>query len=184
MLCTRMINGNETQPDFLAHAGGTQTTTPTSILAMDAQHNDAHSQKRGRGDDSSRQQLQQQQQQQQQHQHQIYQHQTYGQPTANAIPLTPVAQEEVTQGSMSKRSRPNNYEAPRTVPPSILTAMGSLVGGSISNGSTNNPGLGSQAQFVPFRRRLSGGALEQFIGGHDTMDTDNNEYSRPRSMSL
>ena len=73
----------------------------------------------------------------------------------------------------SKRSRTSTYQAPREVRPSILTAMGSLVGGVQSGSNT----------FVPQRRRLSGGFLDEFLGGHDNMDTDMAD-SRPRSMSF
>ena len=77
-----------------------------------------------------------------------------------------------------KKARSNNYHAPRFIKPSILTAMGTLAGGSI-----NKTGIqGSFASSVPLRRRLSGGHLDQFVGGHDkTVDTDPN---RARSMSF
>ena len=74
----------------------------------------------------------------------------------------------------SKRSRTSNYQAPREVRPSILSAMGSLVGGVQSGSSTS----------VPQRRRLSGGYLDEFLGGHDNMDMDHAADSRPRSMSF
>ena len=74
----------------------------------------------------------------------------------------------------SKRSRTSNYQAPREVKPSILTAMGSLVGGVHSGSNTS----------VPQRRRLSGGYLDEFLGGHDNMDMDHTADSRPRSMSF
>jgi hypothetical protein len=78
----------------------------------------------------------------------------------------------------SKRSRCNNYEAPREVKPSILTAMGSLVGEEDSK-------LGIR---VPLRRRLSGSAIDAFLGGSDNMEMDqpseSTATSRPRSMSF
>jgi hypothetical protein len=77
-----------------------------------------------------------------------------------------------------KRSRCNNYEAPREVKPSLLTAMGSLVGGGDSK-------LGIR---VPLRRRLSGSAIDAFLGGSDNMEMDQPSESaansRPRSMSF
>ena len=77
-----------------------------------------------------------------------------------------------------KKRRSNNYQAPHTVKPSVLTAMGTLAGGSSNKNGVN----GSFAASVPIRRRLSGGHLDQFIGGHDkSFDTDPN---RPRSMSF
>ena len=85
-------------------------------------------------------------------------------PDESAVPLEPATQ---------KKSRPNNYRAAREVKPSILTAMGSLVGGAQ---------VGSNIS-VSHRRQLSGGQLEDFLGGHDNMDMDVTD-SRPRSMSF
>jgi hypothetical protein len=77
-----------------------------------------------------------------------------------------------------KKSRSNNYRAPHTVKPSLLTAIGTLAGGN----SNKNGFQGSAAASVPMRRRLSGGHLDQYVGGHDkNFDTDPN---RPRSMSF
>lgn len=74
----------------------------------------------------------------------------------------------------SKKSRSNQYAAPKIVKPSILTAMGSLVGGG---------GL----RDVPLRRQLSGSAIDAFLGGHDNMETDqssDHDKSMPRRMSF
>ena len=75
----------------------------------------------------------------------------------------------------SKKSRSNQYAAPKVAKPSILTAMGSLVGGG---------GL----RDVPLRRQLSGGAIDAFLGGNDDMQTDQPsdyyESSMPRRMSF
>lgn len=74
----------------------------------------------------------------------------------------------------SKKSRSNQYEAPKVIKPSILTAMGSLVGGG---------GI----RDVPLRRQLSGGAIDAFLGGHDNMLTDqasDRNESMPRRMSF
>ena len=69
-----------------------------------------------------------------------------------------------------KKARSNNYQVPRSVKPSLLTALGTLAGGS------------SETASVPTRRRLSGGHLDKFIGDHDkSFETDPN---RPRSMSF
>lgn len=77
-----------------------------------------------------------------------------------------------------KRSRPNKYEAPREVKPSILSAMGSLVGGGDSKSFVR----------VPLRRQLSGSAIDAFLGASDKMDMDQPAQpagtNRPRSMSF
>lgn len=73
-----------------------------------------------------------------------------------------------------KKSRSNQYAAPKVVKPSILTAMGSLVGGG---------GL----RDVPLRRQLSVGAIDGFLGGRDSMQTDepsDQNESMPRRMSF
>jgi len=101
-----------------------------------------------------------------------------------------------------KKARANNYQAPRSVKPSVLSAMGTLVGGSsITASSCSGGGYHASAasataphnpQYphgvavfptVPVRRRLSGGHLEEFLGGHDYMDSMG-DNSRPRSMSF
>jgi len=80
--------------------------------------------------------------------------------------------------STPKKARPNAYEVPRSVKPSLLTAMGTL-----ARGNLNKNGFGSfLAESVPMRRRLSGGHLDQYIWEHHTsLDTD---PTRPRSMSF
>jgi hypothetical protein len=85
--------------------------------------------------------------------------------------------------SSVKRARCNSYKEPRIVPPSILTATGSLVGG-ICIGASSSHGSGSNPVTVPFRRQLSSGALDSFLGGHDGMDLETNDQSRTRSMSF
>lgn len=89
--------------------------------------------------------------------------------TEPPVPLPPPA--------TPKKIRANTYEAPTTVKPSVLTAMGSLVGGSHQGDSHSS---------VPIRRRLSAGHIEEYVGGYDHMDTDNtgDSDSRPRSMSF
>lgn len=78
-------------------------------------------------------------------------------------------------GSSHKRSRSNNYQPPRQVPPSVTSAMGSLVGGS----TQHNP------LSVQLRRQLSGSRLDQYIGNHDRMEVDAvTSLQRPRSMSF
>jgi hypothetical protein len=93
-----------------------------------------------------------------------------------------------------KKSRSNNYQAPRSVKPSVLTAMGTLA--AVGATTTTKTGAGSfhtapavaSGTFfpasVPIRRRLSGGHIEEFIGGHDHMDIVDTSDSRPRSMSF
>lgn len=179
MTCTTMSNGapQEFQSynsySFVAMA-------PPSVPAsfpMTIHHDSGGSEKRGRGQEGG------QQQQQQQHEQQLH----YGHMPSNQAPHQPAhASSEVPlPESLSKRSRSNNYQAPRTVRPSILTAMGSLVGGSNpQTGTRGSIGHDSLATAVPLRRQLSGGILEPFIGCHDNMDTETNDTSRPRSMSF
>ncbi len=78
-----------------------------------------------------------------------------------------------------KKPRCNNYRAPQSVKPSLLTAMGTLAAG----GATSKNGIhGSLASSVPIRRRLSGGHLEQYVGVQEK--TFDNDPNRPRSMSF
>eukprot|EP00531_Pseudo-nitzschia_arenysensis_P016222 CAMPEP_0116124584 /NCGR_PEP_ID=MMETSP0329-20121206/5355_1 /TAXON_ID=697910 /ORGANISM="Pseudo-nitzschia arenysensis, Strain B593" /LENGTH=175 /DNA_ID=CAMNT_0003618567 /DNA_START=115 /DNA_END=642 /DNA_ORIENTATION=+ len=85
---------------------------------------------------------------------------------------------QVPISTTPKKARSNNYRAPQSVKPSLLTAMGTLAGGTTSK----NVIQGSIAASVPIRRRLSGGHLEQYVGGHEkAVDNDPN---RPRSMSF
>mmetsp|Transcript_12048 Transcript_12048/g.28562 ORF Transcript_12048/g.28562 Transcript_12048/m.28562 type:complete len:173 (-) Transcript_12048:74-592(-) len=75
-----------------------------------------------------------------------------------------------------KKPRSRKYQAPRSVKSSLLTALGTLAGGS-----SDKDGLHVNGS-VPTRRRLSGGHLDKFIGEHDkSNETDPN---RPRSMSF
>jgi hypothetical protein len=77
-----------------------------------------------------------------------------------------------------KKVRDNNYIAPRQVPNSLISSMGSLVGGSTSMGLQNNN------LRVHMRRQLSGSQLDSFLGDHDAMDVERPAESRPRSMSF
>lgn len=101
--------------------------------------------------------------------------------TQHAIQMTD-RDESSSQAPVSitpKRARSSNYQAPRSVKPSLLTAMGTLACGGGTNKSARQVSLASS---VPTRRRLSGGNLDQFIGGHDkSFDIDPN---RARSMSF
>ena len=92
-----------------------------------------------------------------------------------------------------KRARPSNYQAPRAVKPSLLSAMGTLASptATTTNGTTTlfsrmPPAMASSASTttVPMRRRLSGGHLEEYLGNHDNMDMDGGSDGRPRSMSF
>merc|ERR1712238_148506 len=81
-----------------------------------------------------------------------------------------------------KKARSTNYEVPRSVKPSILTAMGTLAGGFSVTGIQ---GSLSSNTIVPMRRRLSGGHLDQYVGEHDnTMDGMDIDMNRPRNMSF
>ena len=78
-----------------------------------------------------------------------------------------------------KKARSKNYQVPHSIKPSLLTAMGTLAGGT----SNRNGSQGSAGASVPMRRRLSGGHLDQYtMGGLDkSFDTDSD---RPRRMSF
>ncbi len=85
---------------------------------------------------------------------------------------------QVPVSTTPKKARSSNYRAPQSVKPSLLTAMGTLAGGTTSKNMIH----GSVTASVPIRRRLSGGHLEQYIGGNEkAVDNDSN---RPRSMSF
>ena len=84
----------------------------------------------------------------------------------------------VPVSAIPKKARSNNYSAPQSIKPSVLSAMGTLVGGNDENQGVQ----GYLYASVPMRRRLSGGQIDQYIGEHDkSMDTDQN---RPRNMSF
>lgn len=94
----------------------------------------------------------------------------------STVAMTPTAVVS-PQASSHKRSRPNHYQPPRQVPPSVTSAMGSLVGGSMQQSNVS----------VQLRRQLSGSRLDQYIGNHDRMEEDNTVGTaslRPRSMSF
>ena len=145
----------------------------------------AGSTKRGRGQEGGHQQLQQQQQQ---HDHHSQQDAKLSIP-CNQIPnqAAQTSHELPLPESLSKRPRQSTYEAPRTVRPSILTATGSLVGGlhfapqAEARGSYRHA---PNSTAVPLRRQLSSGVLDPYIGGHDSMDLETGDISRPRSMSF
>jgi len=88
--------------------------------------------------------------------------------------------------SPMKRARFNTFKEPRVIAPSILAASGSLVGGVPSGGGGSGKYQGSNncLPFVPFRRQLSIGALDSYIGGHDGMDLDVQDQTKSRSMSF
>lgn len=189
MLCTTMRNGDNAQQTgfqptaFQQFSAETPSAAGESFFVMDSQA-DGSSQKRGRGGEGNASTLYHLQQG---IQHGTQSLQPYQAQTPPVSVATPVAQEAPLPEKSFKRSRSSNYQAPRAVKPSILTAMGSLAGGSLSSGggSSGSSGRhGSDSSFVPFRRQLSGGALEQYIGGHDTMETDIGDSTRPRSMSF
>jgi hypothetical protein len=177
MSCTTMSNGAPQEFQNYTPMQHFATMTPPSIpLAFPiTEDGGGGSEKRGRGQEGG-------------HQPQQHQHTRTGHLNSNQVPnqLGEASHEVPLPESSSKRSRSNNYEAPRTVRPSILTAMGSLAGGS--NPQTTDArgsfGRGPNSASVPLRRQLSIGALDPFIGGHDNMETETNDASRPRSMSF
>lgn len=156
MLCA--MNNSISPPATDKNGGHTanRCLSPQAGIYNNQPSSVAVSQKRGRGDDSRP----------------ILPVYTYYgpvpvQPTEEAPPPPP--------SSTTKKSRTNTYRAAREVKPSILTAMGSLAGASQ---------VGSRLGLsVPLRRQLSGGNLEEYLGGHDKMDMDVTD-SRPRSMSF
>jgi hypothetical protein len=80
----------------------------------------------------------------------------------------PPRQAQQPSQPVSKKSRENTYIAPRKVPKSLISSMGSLAGG---------PGL--------MRRQLSGSNIDPYLGDHDSMDVESAaDSSRPRSMSF
>jgi len=175
MLCASMNNGAPQQFQSYNQQPNMTSISPPAAVPSYPPFEAGKSEKRGRGQEGG---IYQQCQQKQQ---------GYVQLDRDAWQPKSVEYGAPPSQSPSKRSRSNRYEAPRTVRPSILTAIGSLVGGSHGHGGPlgNPAGHGSNLVTVPLRRQLSGGALDQFIGGHDTMDmetSDNN--SRPRSMSF
>lgn len=98
------------------------------------------------------------------------------QPLARSSSSSPTP--SVPVSAIPKKARSNNYSAPRSVKPSVLTAMGTLAGGD----DKIQGAQGYLSASVPMRRRLSGGQIDQYIGEHDkSMETDQN---RPRNMSF
>jgi hypothetical protein len=149
MLCATMNGGNIPLQPTTPFGLPTQAPMLYNQPYLSSQSSDG-SQKRGRGEDEGP-----------------------SQPTFVKVAMHTAPEAPAPPSAAPKKSRPNSYVAPRVVKPSILTAMGSLVGGV----------QGNSFSIVPMRRRLSGGALEDFIGGHDNMDMDTAD-SRPRSMSF
>jgi len=81
--------------------------------------------------------------------------------------------EAQSQQATPKKKRSNAYIAPRQVPSTFTSQMGSLVVSKDSNSQ----------QRVGFRRQLSSSKIEAFLGDHDAMDVEP-ESTRPRSMSF
>jgi hypothetical protein len=93
--------------------------------------------------------------------------------------------------SLTKRTRPNTYIAPREVGKTFNNQVGSIAAAFVVNCQQQN-----QQQQQPnttgfprinIRRQLSGSKIESFLSGssgehNDSMDVD--ESSRPRSMSF
>lgn len=95
-----------------------------------------------------------------------------------AVPVPkPQAPPSLQGEGRAKRTRPNNYIAPRVVPTTFTSAMGSLVKNGASTGSEKSNSR------VQLRRQLSGGNLDAYLGSDDGMEVDIPEQ-RPRSMSF
>ena len=95
--------------------------------------------------------------------------------TPTHFPIVTAHTISVPSSTASKKSRTSNYQAPRVLKPSILTSTGSLVGG----GGERNSHIK-----VTLRRQLSIGDIEAYMGGHDKMEMDSTNDTRPRSMSF
>jgi len=81
--------------------------------------------------------------------------------------------------ALSKRTRDISYIAPRKIPNTFTSAVGSLAVSSMGSGG----GTLDRNRRVSFRRQLSGSKVESFLGGdHDAMDVETE--TRPRSMSF
>jgi hypothetical protein len=146
MLCATMSNGTNVSQQPTPGQIGLSSHAPTMYS-----HSSSVTKKRGRGEDEGP-----------------------SQPLFVQMPIRTEQEAPLPPPVAPKKVRTTTYKAPRAVKPSILTAMGSLVGGSHGNSNSS----------VPVRRRLSGGHLDQYLGGHDNMETDNATDSRPRSMSF
>ncbi len=89
---------------------------------------------------------------------------------------------ETTNSSyLQKKIRPNDYIAPRKIPTTFTSTMGSLVGGDAST----LPWTGGEGnRRIHLRKQLSGSKLEGFLSSEtEAMDVDPAE-TRPRSMSF
>jgi hypothetical protein len=82
--------------------------------------------------------------------------------------------------SLSKKTRENAYIAPRKVPQTFTSTVGTLATCSASDRGRG----GGIDRRVHFRRQLSVSKVESFLDGdHNAMDVDTSE-TRPRSMSF
>jgi hypothetical protein len=112
------------------------------------------------------------QQAQRQHQYQqqgLPQQQQQPQGPPQVIPTQPLAYEP-----SGKRRRDARYVAPRQVPKTFTSTMGSLAAGPAGRGNLR----------VHLRQQLSGSNLMAYLGsGGDAMDVEE-DAARPRSMSL
>jgi hypothetical protein len=73
---------------------------------------------------------------------------------------------DLQPGAAPKKSRVNNYVAPRQIPTTFVSTVASLVGGNVPihrNGSTFGSSVGEIGKPPPLRRQLSGGQVEQFL---------------------
>jgi hypothetical protein len=112
-----------------------------------------------------------------------------------------VQQLQQPYSSAAKKQRSNGYIAPKHIPDTYTSRVGSLAVGKtkgshanhmatkMNTGNNNdNDNSNSHASFrqVSFRRQLSSSKIECFLNGdnHDGMDMDTSEVSRPRSMSF
>lgn len=89
--------------------------------------------------------------------------------------------ETTNSSSFNKKTRQNDYIAPRKIPTTFTSTMGSLVGGDASALPWTG---GERNRRIHLRKQLSGSKLEGFLSSEtDAMDIDSAE-ARPRSMSF
>ena len=102
------------------------------------------------------------------------------------ISLPPVPDPSPQYASATKKQRPNGYIAPKQIPDSFTSRVGSHVVGNM-RGSTvaSSDNVAPPHRQVALRKQLSSGKIECFLNGesHDSMDVEPSE-ARPRSMSF
>lgn len=101
--------------------------------------------------------------------------------SSNTMVSVPQSQQQDANSSFSKRSRENKYIAPRFIPQTVTSAMGTLTQ------SAHAPLFKSSSVTdirVDLRRQLSSSRIDSFISSKDqnSMDLDNSERNRRMSF--